>query len=63
MKHSFGLVEKCFLYHELTVKHQECNITTDWLSVGENKDGFPLWLIRLGRTFVVPEGLVQEQSD
>lgn len=61
MKHSFGLVERCFLYHELTVRHQEYNITTNWLSVDENEQGFPLWLICLGRTFVVPEGLIQEQ--
>lgn len=65
MKGFFGPGGKCFLYHDVAVEHQECNIVTNWLSVAdENEEGFPLSpaaLICLGRTFVVPGGLVQEQ--
>lgn len=65
MKGFFGPGGECFLYHDVAVEHQECNIITNWLSVAdENEADFPLWpaaLICLGRTFVVPGGLVQEQ--
>lgn len=33
VKPSFDPVEKYFVYHELTVGHQECNRATNWLIV------------------------------
>jgi hypothetical protein len=54
------------MYHQLTVEHKECNLATNWLIVIDDqteKDFPPLAssIEMLGRAFVVPEGLVQQQ--